>query len=597
MGKASGKGSGSLQDSSCSERPTYPLYPLKGGHATVLPAQPSLKLRDNDAPTVPVQPSPETPLLQHHRPKGLLNVGNTCYANAVLQCLLSTALPQALLDPNAGAIFRRYSSNPVLLEQGSGSVDVDDLPLREDDSRSSRRRRRRVPDHELSNNNKWLTRELKTITLEYHMAPDPEPQGLDLFTAFLSNPHADAVVDPGSITRRPDRLSPCLRPYQQEDAHEFLRALLGTLVMNGQNKQLSSLFDGLLESAVTCKTCQRPSLTRDRYMDLSLDIDRPHISTLTEALSEYTRVETLQGDNQVHCSRCGGKQDASKGLRLATAPSILVCHLKRFALDEYGRAVRVHKHVHFPERLFIGSYMSKANKGRPPPYELVALLVHQGSTCDSGHYLAFCKHAGDWYQCNDSVVQKVDLKTVLSQQAYILMYEVADMRENHGYPSPHSKRHVKAKRESVTTLMPLTSGYFCGFDDSFLRDVCCYDPAAIFGGRSRRKPAPETARDDSTLSDTSTIESRSTGLRRSSSSGNIKAKDSRLYRDPLRSSFVVPDSKRWTKERTRELPPRHSKSSRSKLPPTRPPHNPRMRSASVDHARRTHRRANSDSMR
>jgi len=36
------------------------------------------------------------------------------------------------------------------------------------------------------------------------------------------------VVDPGSITRHVNRLSPYLRPYQQEDAHDFLRALLST---------------------------------------------------------------------------------------------------------------------------------------------------------------------------------------------------------------------------------------------------------------------------------------------------------------------------------------------------------------------------------
>jgi len=56
------------------------------------------------------------------RPKGFLNVGNTCYANAALQCLLSTALASALLDSRKAAAIRRYSSNPSLLAMGSGSV-------------------------------------------------------------------------------------------------------------------------------------------------------------------------------------------------------------------------------------------------------------------------------------------------------------------------------------------------------------------------------------------------------------------------------------------------------------------------------------------
>jgi ubiquitin C-terminal hydrolase len=447
-----------------------------------------------------------------HRPKGLRNVGNTCYANAVLQCLLSTALTQALLDPTSCAIFRRYASNPNLLD-----------PCGSFDSRDSRKSARSAkPDKQLRDKCKWLTRELKAITVEYHITDDTPDYWLSLMK-MASWSHGP-VVDPGSITKHPDRLSPCLRPFQQEDAHEFLRALLSTLVMNGQNKRLSSLFDGLLESSVSCQNCKRPSLTRDRYMDLSLDIHQSHIHTLTDALSDFTAEETLTGDNAVHCKHCRSKQTATKALRLATAPSILVCHLKRFALDPYGRLVRVHKHVPFSERLEIGEFMSSVNKSRPPPYDLVSLLVHQGSSCDSGHYIAFTKHAGEWYQCNDSVVEKVDVKTVLAQQAYLLLYEVADMRENHGYPSPHA--YARIERPLMATQ------FMCGLDDTILRDLCCYDTTnSLFPERRRAR-----ARDDSTLEESTTS---SFQLRRSSSGGHVR-RSQKLYGRSKRQSYRRP---------------------------------------------------------
>jgi ubiquitin C-terminal hydrolase len=500
----------------------------------------------------------------NNSPKGFTNVGNTCYANAVLQCLLSTALTHALLDPNAVNIFRHYSFNLQILQKGSGSVDSeddvvhnnnnnnnDDVSMQQDvpspsdawdhdtvaatagdrresnssivtntimDDRSSltsstatspsqgntsgscidsivskerkerREKRRKDRDDELLQDRcQWLTQELKAITMEYQStsASSAATTGTrggssqtttttTSFTSWFTGCPTTPVVDPGTITKYPHRLSTCLRPYQQEDAHEFLRALLSTLVMNGQNKKLSSLFDGLLESAVTCQTCFRPSLTRDRYMDLSLDIHGAHIETLKDALVEFSKTEILTDDNKVYCSKCECKRTATKGLRLATAPSILVCHFKRFAFNQYGGLVRLSKHVAFPLQLEIGDHMSNLNQSRPPPYELVAVLVHQGQSCDSGHYVAYVKNGGQWYCCNDHQISSVDVGKVLSQQAYILMYEVAEMRERHGYPSPSGSSSPQQQQQHYrnSSMDHSFLGMLCAVNDSILRDLC-----------------------------------------------------------------------------------------------------------------------------
>ena len=131
----------------------------------------------------------------HHVPKGLKNVGNTCYANAALQCLLSTALSHALLDPTQAVLFRRYSSNQNILAQGSGSVDSDDedyefdeeigmsidagqspppSPSEEEKAKKKEQRmlKREVRRKErekiaLRETCRWLTGELTDITKEY----------------------------------------------------------------------------------------------------------------------------------------------------------------------------------------------------------------------------------------------------------------------------------------------------------------------------------------------------------------------------------------------------------------------------------------------
>jgi ubiquitin carboxyl-terminal hydrolase 36/42 len=149
-------------------------------------------------------------------------------------------------------------------------------------------------------------------------------------------------------------------------------------------------------------------------MDLSLDIADHSITTLERAFEKFTADETLSDDNMVMCSRCKGKRVVTKGLRLATAPTMLVINYKRFSYDNFGRLVRLSRHVQFPLRLEIREYMSRANRGKPPPYTLVAVLVHRGRSCDCGHYFAYVRKGKDWYLTNDAEVTKVDDEEVLS---------------------------------------------------------------------------------------------------------------------------------------------------------------------------------------
>lgn len=465
--------------------------------------------QSNEMQTISPQSKPLPP------PPGLKNVGNTCYANAALQCLLSTALPHALLDERNAQIIRKHSFNRKLLVYGSGSVDSEDTS-RDDDADSaygscltgmtgmstimyddedeqalaraledgngnygrgspapkfgrkkkwSRRSRDdasvfsqstvhsemyKVVDKQHKNDDNsqkwdelsiWLTQELTQMTKDYTKPTTKSAKASQRgfvgsilgYGGSNDRPTSNRVVDPGSITRKVHIISPTLRPYQQEDAHEFFRTLLSALTMHGRNPRLSSLFDGLLESSVTCQTCNKISLTRDRYMDLSLDINSKSIHTLSDALENFTMEETLDADNKVTCTRCKTKRVVTKGLRLATAPTMLVINYKRFAYDLYGRMSRISKNVSFPLRLVIKDFMSKANRGKPPPYSLVAVLVHKGRSCDRGHYIAYVRKGKDWYLANDEVVTKVDVSEVLNSQAYVLVYEVEGMKEKHNF--------------------------------------------------------------------------------------------------------------------------------------------------------------------
>ena len=64
-------------------------------------------------------------------------------------------------------------------------------------------------------------------------------------------------------------------------------------------------------------------------------------------------------------------------------------------------------------------------QGSSVPYELYGIVVHRG-TIGQGHYISFIKSNGNWYEINDTRVQRVAQQVVQSQHAYMLFYEAQD---------------------------------------------------------------------------------------------------------------------------------------------------------------------------
>jgi ubiquitin C-terminal hydrolase len=58
-------------------------------------------------------------------------------------------------------------------------------------------------------------------------------------------------------------------------------------------------------------------------------------------------------------------------------------------------------------------------------YDLRGVVVHEGHSVRSGHYIAYvCGRGGKWFRCNDACTpQEVSVADVLSVQAYTLFYE------------------------------------------------------------------------------------------------------------------------------------------------------------------------------
>ncbi|EQC32072.1 hypothetical protein SDRG_10269 [Saprolegnia diclina VS20] len=308
---------------------------------------------------------------------GLSNLGNTCYLNSVLQCLLySPALVQYLL-PRATA-----KATPQL-KSGFAAEKV-----------------------------------MARLIAQMHASNAPR------------------VVQPRELVVNLKQIAKFFRIGRQEDSHEFFRHLLDAMHkqalkaagLKDDNSPLSlstlvhSVFGGSLRSYVQCAKCKYVSERLEPFLDLSLEISSG-ISTIANALRHFTAVETLDTENAWKCSGCSQRSRASKGLSIHSVPNALVLHLKRF--DVFRGKLK--KHIAFDDVLDLnlgGSVLSaKCAEKKLARYKLTGVLVHSGMSPDCGHYYAFVKSpAGQWFEMNDESVRMVQLQTVLSQRAYMLFY-------------------------------------------------------------------------------------------------------------------------------------------------------------------------------
>ncbi|XP_050546764.1 ubiquitin carboxyl-terminal hydrolase 36 isoform X2 [Daktulosphaira vitifoliae] len=262
-------------------------------------------------------------------------------------------------------------------------------------------------------------------------------------TFVLSQKHTGSSFKASSITSRLSLICKHLSTYRQEDAHEFLRYLIESMercylsVLGVVAKSLDSyskettpinqIFGGYIRTEVTCGKCKHISTTFQHFQDLILDIRQS--DTVNDALDNYFEKEPL--DESYVCERCRRQVAADKKFSIEKAPNVLCVQLKRYSVGLHGFSGNKNsKAIQINERIDLSNYQFHQqryqNGARPLRYRLVSMVIHYGSSLNSGHYTALgLTSSGSYYYFNDSSVSQANFKNYsTSHDSYIIFYEL-----------------------------------------------------------------------------------------------------------------------------------------------------------------------------
>ncbi|KAG1928282.1 ubiquitin carboxyl-terminal hydrolase 12 [Pimephales promelas] len=298
----------------------------------------------------------------------------------------------------------------------------------------------------------------------------------DLFNSIATQKKKVGVIPPKKFVSRLRKENELFDNYMQQDAHEFLNYLLNTIadllqeeksqerqqngkvVQNGgsgsggggsgsstgegdaeekiQQTWVHEIFQGTLTNETRCLNCEAVSSKDEDFLDLSVDVEQN--TSITHCLRGFSNTETLCSEYKYYCEQCRSKQEAQKRMRVKKLPMILALHLKRFKyMDQLHRYTKLSYRVVFPLELRLFNTSGDATNPERL-YDLVAVVVHCGSGPNRGHYITIVKSHGFWLLFDDDIVEKIDAQAIEefygltsdisknSESGYILFYQSRD---------------------------------------------------------------------------------------------------------------------------------------------------------------------------
>lgn len=402
--------------------------------STTIPPLPQL-------PTRPMSSSPDTMInntnVNHVYKKedldvtvGLENMGNSCYMNCIIQCILGThELTKIFLNNSYEKhinLNSKLGSKGVLAKYFANLVHK--MYSQSTDSKDS--------NHSKLPAVRPMQFKLACGSINSLFKGNSQ-QDCQEFCQFLldglhedlnqcgGNPPLKGLSDEAEAMR--EKLS--LRIASSIEWERFLTTDFSVIV---------DLFQGQYSSRLQCKVCEHTSTTYQPFTVLSIPVpSNLKTCSIQDCFNEFTKTEILETDEQWSCPRCKKRQPSSKKLTITRLPRNLIIHLKRFD----NRMNKNNVFVNYPYHLDLTEYWANDFDGKLPPgvtnelptrgqvppfnYKLYGVACHFGSLY-GGHYTAYVDKGINkrWYYFDDTSYRPIrNDKEPITSSAYVLFYK------------------------------------------------------------------------------------------------------------------------------------------------------------------------------
>ncbi|KAI1751692.1 hypothetical protein F4782DRAFT_503929 [Xylaria castorea] len=373
-------------------------------------------------------------------PRGLVNTGNMCYMNSVLQALIFCTPFYDFLDHVSKAASYSFKSETPL-------IDAMVIFLREykviHSASSEDQLRKRLKNEELEQYGDAFTPEivydamkrLQTFaTMQRGHQQDAEEflgfllQALDNECTHVMRQLNESSAGTISSTATSTGAS---TPTNGIDGNEWLEvgrkqraAITRSSGLPTASSPISKVFSGQLRSTLRVPGLT-DSVTFETYQPLQLDIGDAHVNNIVDALKHLTRSEKLSGD---FGSPRPDARPTTKQVLIESVPPVLILHLKRFSYNASENSTgKLWKNIDYPLELELPKEMFSPMKRAvlqaegvgSLKYRLTAAVYHHGKSASGGHYTVDLRRQDgrEWIRVDDTVIRRIRSEDVAESSA------------------------------------------------------------------------------------------------------------------------------------------------------------------------------------